>query len=80
MAGTDFSSENAASGPRTPVEALLQATAEVLEREGYDRASTTRIAEVAGVSIGSLYQYCSSKEALVGEFIDRHVEREFASF
>jgi AcrR family transcriptional regulator len=39
------------------VEAILQATAIVLKREGYDRASTRRVAEVAGVSVGSLYQY-----------------------
>jgi AcrR family transcriptional regulator len=42
-----------------------------LIREGSDRASTNRIAEVAGVSIGSLYQYFTSKEALVATVIDR---------
>jgi AcrR family transcriptional regulator len=34
---------------------LLEATARVLVREGYDRASTNRIAQVAGVNIASLY-------------------------
>ena len=34
--------------------------------------STNRIAEVAGVSVGSLYQYFPSKEALVAALIDRH--------
>jgi AcrR family transcriptional regulator len=44
-------------------------------KEGYDRASTNRIAEVAGVSIGSLYQYFPSKEALVAAVIDRHMQQ-----
>jgi AcrR family transcriptional regulator len=59
---------------RLTVDALLEATARVLVREGYDRASTNRIAEVAGVSIGSLYQYFPSKEALVAAVIDRHTQ------
>jgi AcrR family transcriptional regulator len=45
-----------------------------LVKEGYDQASTNRIAEVAGVSIGSLYQYFPSKEALVAAVIDRHTQ------
>jgi AcrR family transcriptional regulator len=59
---------------RSTVDALLEATARVLTKEGYDRASTNRIAEVAGVSIGSLYQYFPSKEALVAAVIDRHTQ------
>jgi len=54
------------------VEALLDATARLLVREGYARASTNRIAEVAGVSIGSLYQYYSNKESLVAALAARH--------
>jgi AcrR family transcriptional regulator len=60
---------------RSTVDALLEATARVLLNEGYDRASTNRIAEVAGVSIGSLYQYFPSKEALVAGVIDRHTQQ-----
>lgn len=60
---------------RLTVDALLEATARVLMKEGYDRASTNRIAEVAGVSIGSLYQYFPSKEALVAAVIDRHTQQ-----
>ncbi len=41
-------------------------------KEGYERASTNKIAQAAGVSIGSLYQYFPSKEALVAAVIDRH--------
>lgn len=57
---------------RATVEAMLDATARVLVQDGYDRASTNRIAAVAGVSIGSLYQYFPNKEALVGALVARH--------
>ena len=57
---------------RLTVNALLEATARILVREGFDKASTNRIAAVAGVSVGYLYQYFPSKEALVAALIDRH--------
>jgi AcrR family transcriptional regulator len=57
---------------RATVSALVEATARILVREGFDKASTNRIAEAAGVSVGSLYQYFPSKEALVVAVIDRH--------
>ncbi len=57
---------------RATVDALIAATARILVREGFDKASTNRIAEVAGVSVGSLYQYFPSKEALVVAVIERH--------
>ncbi len=59
---------------RATVDALLEATARVLINDGYDQASTNRIAEVAGVSIGSLYQYFPNKESLVAAVIDRHTQ------
>jgi AcrR family transcriptional regulator len=57
------------------VEAIVKATARVLIEEGYDRASTNRIAHAAGVSIGSLYQYFPSKEALVSALVESHQTR-----
>ncbi len=57
------------------METILAATARVLARDGYDRASTNKVAEAAGVSIGSLYQYFPSKEALVSALIERHMSR-----
>ena len=55
------------------VDAILDATARVLCTTGYDRASTNRIALAAGVSVGSLYQYFPSKEALVAALAGRHM-------
>jgi AcrR family transcriptional regulator len=57
---------------RATVDALLEATARILVKEGFDKASTNHIAEVAGASVGSLYQYFPSKEALVAAVIERH--------
>lgn len=59
---------------RATVDALIEATARILVRDGFDRASTNRIAHEAGVSIGSLYQYYPSKEALVAAVIERHTQ------
>ncbi len=60
---------------RATVEALVEATARILVKDGFDRASTNRIANVAGVSVGSLYQYFPSKEALVVAVIERHQQQ-----
>ena len=57
---------------RATVDAILEATAQVLVAEGYDKTSTNRVAERAGVSVGSVYQYFPNKEALVGELVDRY--------
>jgi AcrR family transcriptional regulator len=57
------------------VDAIVKATSRVLIEEGYDRASTNRIAHAAGVSIGSLYQYFPSKEALVAALVESHMQR-----
>ena len=60
------------------MEIILQATTRILVAEGYDRASTNRIALAAGVSIGSLYQYFPNKEALVAALCERHVGQMLA--
>jgi AcrR family transcriptional regulator len=46
-----------------------------LIKDGYEGASTNRIAAVAGVSVGSLYQYFPSKEALVEAVVERHAQK-----
>ena len=57
---------------RSKVEYLLQAAAQVFRAEGYT-ATTNRIAERAGVSIGTLYEYFPNKEALLLALAERHV-------
>lgn len=57
------------------VRAILEATVQILDREGLDAATTTRIAEVAGVSIGSLYQYFSHRDAILNALQNREFER-----
>lgn len=56
---------------RFTVEAILVATERVLAEHGVAGATTNRIAEVAGVSIGSLYQYFPNKDALVAQVRER---------
>jgi len=63
---------------KATVDVILEATARVLVRDGYALASTNRIAEAAGVSIGSLYQYFPSKQALVTALRRRHAEQMLA--
>ena len=57
---------------RATVEALLEATTDILNREGYAKLTTNRIADRAGVNIASLYQYFPGKEAIVAELRRRH--------
>jgi AcrR family transcriptional regulator len=64
---------------RATVDALVEATARILVRAGFDKASTNHIAAKAGVSVGSLYQYFPSKEALVAAVMERH-NRELMQF
>jgi AcrR family transcriptional regulator len=45
-----------------------------LVEEGYDKANTNRIAERAGISIGSLYQYFPNKEALMTALMEQHAQ------
>ncbi|MCU4564721.1 TetR/AcrR family transcriptional regulator [Acinetobacter sp. WU_MDCI_Abxc222] len=52
-------------------EAILEAAARILESLGFAGFNTNAVAELAGVSIGSLYQYFPSKEALIVELIRR---------
>ena len=60
---------------RATVAAILEATVQILERESLDAATTTHIAEIAGVSIGSLYQYFPHRDAILNALQDREFER-----
>lgn len=70
-----------ASDPRkTPLQArsrdtydtILEATARILETKGLEAANTNAIAERAGISVGSLYQYFPGKTAIFAELIRRN--------
>ncbi len=64
---------------RSTIDVLLEATARVVSKAGLDRATTNRIAEVAGVSVGSLYQYFPGKEALLAALIEREAQHDLAA-
>ncbi len=57
---------------RELVEAILVAATRVFEAKGYTGTTTNEIARVAGVSIGSLYQYFPDKDALVTALHEQH--------
>lgn len=60
--------------------ALVEAATRILAIEGVAGLTTNRVAEVAGVGIGSLYQYFPSKEALAAAVIERRLEEDEAVF
>jgi AcrR family transcriptional regulator len=64
---------------QTTVEALLEAAAQVFERHGYAAGTTNRIAERAGVSIGSLYQYFPNKDAILVALVHQHLAESMAA-
>jgi AcrR family transcriptional regulator len=59
---------------RLTLAAILTAAAQVFERRGYAGGTTDAIAERAGVSVGSLYQYFPNKDAILVALMERHVE------
>src|ERR1700679_2597817 len=61
------------SRSRTLVDSAVEAAARILSKLGYDGASTNRVAEAAGISIGSLYQYFPNKDSLMGAVIDQQL-------
>lgn len=63
---------------RATVDAIIEATARVLALRGYAGCTTNHIAEVAGVSVGSFYQYFSDKDAAVVELANRVADESLA--
>jgi AcrR family transcriptional regulator len=55
------------------LEAILQAAASLIARDGYPSLTTNKVAERAGVSIGSLYQYFPNKEAILVALLEQHM-------
>lgn len=56
------------------VEAIFQATIQVLLTEGAPPLTTTRVAERAGVSVGTMYQYFPHKQSLLYAVLQQHLE------
>jgi AcrR family transcriptional regulator len=54
-------------------DAILEASAQLLTKIGYTKLTTNKIAEHAGVSIGSLYQYFPNKEAILVKLLEMHI-------
>src|SRR5262249_41157930 len=57
------------------VDAIVEAAIQILQSDGEERLTTNRIAERAGVSIGSLYQYFADKEAIVEAIAERERDK-----
>ncbi len=82
---TEASSKESRRGRRTPrqgrarelVDAIRTAGRLILEEEGPEALTTNRIAERAGVSIGSLYQYFDNKEEIIAEVYAEETEDRF---
>ncbi len=63
------------SRARETIEDILQASAQIVSRHGLERLTTNHIAERAGVSVGSLYQYFPGKDAVLHAVIEREFNR-----
>jgi len=63
------------SRSRVTVSSILDAAVRILDQEGTDAFTTTRIAEVAGVSVGTLYQYFKNRDSILDALQDREFER-----
>lgn len=57
---------------RDLVAAIVEAAARVFDERGYEAATTNHIAEVAGVSVGSMYQYFGDKQSLLTALHEWH--------
>lgn len=66
------------SRSRATVSVILDAAIRVLDREGLECLTTSRVAEVAGVSVGTLYQYFAHRDDIIDALQDRELERSAA--
>ncbi len=56
------------------VSAIFEATIQLLLARGLNGLTTTRVADRAGVSVGTLYQYFPNKRALLAAVLERHLD------
>ena len=61
------------------VEAIFEATIQVLLSHGTERLTTTRVAQRAGVSVGTLYQYFPNKQSLLFAVLEDHLDKVAAA-
>ncbi|MGE0423395.1 MAG: TetR/AcrR family transcriptional regulator [Reyranellaceae bacterium] len=61
------------------VDAIVEAAIRILGTDGYAALNTRRVADVAGVSVGSLYQYFPNRESIVAELVRRRMDDFVAS-
>lgn len=73
--GLDARKQPQQARSQATVDAIFEATIQVLLDEGLQRLTTIRVAERAGVSVGTLYQYFPQKQALLFAVLQRHLER-----
>jgi AcrR family transcriptional regulator len=73
-ARADLRTPTQARAVRT-VDAIVDAARVLIVRRGLEATTTNAIAERAGVSIGSLYQYFEGRDAIVTELLRRHVQQ-----
>jgi AcrR family transcriptional regulator len=64
---------------RDTVETIFEATARIIEREGRDALNTNHIAERAGISVGTLYQYFPNKDAILVAMARRELANDRAA-
>jgi AcrR family transcriptional regulator len=65
---------------RATVDTILDAAARVLSEQGYAAATTNRLAEAAGVSIGTLYEYFANREEVFDALIRRELDALVVTF
>jgi AcrR family transcriptional regulator len=63
---------------RRTVERILDAAARIFHEQGYAGATTNDVADEAGVSVGSLYQYFPNKDSLLVALTRRHIDSTMA--
>ncbi|PLP59219.1 TetR family transcriptional regulator [Mesorhizobium loti] len=64
---------------RATVDAIIEAGARILSEQGWAGFTTNKVAEAAGVSVGSLYQYFPDKVSLVGAIRRHHLDDSLAA-
>ncbi|KPQ32227.1 MAG: TetR family transcriptional regulator [Porphyrobacter sp. HL-46] len=58
---------------RNTVETIVEAATRILASDGWSALNTNAVARIAGVSVGSVYEYFKNKEAILDVILDRHL-------